>query len=197
MAILPLVMAGASLLGPLLSKGGKGAQEERSNQNDAAYNRDRLAQSAHQTDTSALLQALQQNEKGTMDRAQMGISAPQARAKQALLGSLLSNAQTVRAPNGMGGNGIDLSALLSGARTAGGELTSQATKALQTGSDIPAFTDATSRLTKAPSPTPYQQPGKMESILSGGGLLASLLSAASPLMKGRGADPGAGPNFNF
>lgn len=197
MAILPLVMAGASLLGPLLSKGGKGAQEERSNQNNSALQRDQLAQGAHRTDTSALLQALQQNESATMDRAKLGISAPQARAKQALLGSLLSNAQTVRAPNGMGGNGIDLSALLSGARQAGGDLTSQANAALRSGSDIPAFTDATARLTKAPSPTPYQQPGTMESILSGGGLLASLLSAASPLLKGRGADPGAGPNFNF
>lgn len=197
MAILPAIMLGASILGPMLSKGGKGAADERSNQNDAQLQRDRLAMQGHQTDTSALLQALQQNESATMNRAQLGISAPQDRTRQALLGSLLSNAQTVKGPGGRSVGGIDLSSLLSGARTAGGELTSQATKALQTGSDIPAFTDATSRLTKAPSPTAYQQPGKVESVLSGGGLLASLLSAASPLLKGRGADPGAGPNFNF
>lgn len=185
--MLPAILAGASLLGPLLSKGGKGAASERFNQNDYQLRQNQQAQGAHQFDVQALLQALQQNERGTMDRAQLGISAPQARAKQALLGSLMQNMQSVKArpPAGvrMGGGGIDLSALLSGARRAGGALNSQATTALETKSDIPAFTDATARLTKSPTPAGYKGAGKLESVLSGGGLLASLIGGLGSLKK--------------
>lgn len=185
--MLPAILAGASLLGPLLSKGGKGAATERQSQNDYQLRQNQQAQGAHQFDMQALLQALQQNERGTMDRAQLGISAPQARAKQALLGSLMQNVQSVKAqpPAGvrMGGGGIDLSALLSGARRAGGALNTQATTALETKSDIPAFTDATARLSKSPTPSGYKGAGTLESVLSGGGLLASLIGGLGSLKK--------------
>lgn len=184
-AFLPILM-GASYL---LSKAGGGAAKERQTQNDYQLSADRAAQQGHQTDMTALLRALEMNESATMDRAKLGISAPRDRARQALLGSLLSNAQTARVTPPAGINmgtvsgGLDISQLLAGARGAGRELTSQATQALQTRSDIPAMTDATSRLKSAPTPSGYRRPGTMETLLSGGGLLGSLLGG---VMQARG-----------
>lgn len=164
-------------------RAGEGAAAERTGANNFATTQNQLAQSGHNSDINALLTALQQNESAKMDRAKLGIMAPQMRTRQALLGSLLANAQTAKyqPPAGvrMGqvSGGFDLSSLLSGARTAGNELNAQATRALQTGSDIPGFTDATSQLTKSPTPTGYQGAGKFESAASGAGTAASLFAA--------------------
>jgi len=180
-------------------RAGEGAAAERAGANNFATTQNQLAQSGHNSDISALLTALQQNESAKMDRAKLGIMAPQMRTRQALLGSLLANAQTAKyqPPAGvrMGqvSGGFDLSSLLSGARTAGNELNSQATRALQTGSDIPAFTDATSQLTKSPTPTGYQGAGKFESAASGAGTAASLFAA---LMAARNRQQTQTPQMN-
>jgi len=185
--LLPALMAGGSIL----SRAGAGAQQERQQQNNGQFDRDRLALQAQQGQQSAALQAQGLNENALMNRAQLGISAPSARMKQALLGSLLQNAQTARytPPPGirMGqmSGGLDLSALINAAaRQAGGTLQGQATRALETGSDVPTFTDATSRLTATPTPSAVRGPGMGESLLSGGGLLASLLGAVMQARRG-------------
>lgn len=179
-------------LAAVAGKSGEGAAAERAGANTFATTQNQLAQAGHNSDITALLQALQQNESAKMNRAQLGIQAPSARTKQALLGSLLMNAQTAKyqPPPGvrMGAvsGGFDLSKLLANARTAGSELNSQATRALQTGSDIPAYTDATSRLSKSPTPTGYQGAGKLESTMSGAATAGSLLAA---LMAARNKQP--------
>jgi len=179
-------------LAAVAGKAGEGAAAERAGANTFATTQNQLAQAGHNSDITALLQALQQNESAKMNRAQLGIQAPSARTKQALLGSLLMNAQTAKyqPPPGvrMGAvsGGFDLSKLLANARTAGSELNSQATRALQTGSDIPAYTDATSRLSKSPTPTGYQGAGKLESTMSGAATAGSLLAA---LMAARNKQP--------
>ncbi len=180
-------------LAAVAGKAGEGAANERGAANALTTQQNTLAQQGHQSDISALLQASQLNESATRDRAQMAVNAPNARAKQALLGSLLANAQTTRyqAPPGVrvGSGGIDLSSLLSGARQAGRDLSSQATRAIQAGSDVAGYTDATSRLSSSPKPTGYQTPGKMESTMSGVGTTASLLAA---LMQARNRQQPAG-----
>ena len=179
-------------LAAVAGKAGEGAAAERAGANTFATTQNQLAQAGHNSDITALLQALQQNESAKINRAQLGIQAPSARTKQALLGSLLMNAQTAKyqPPPGvrMGAvsGGFDLSKLLANARTAGSELNSQATRALQTGSDIPAYTDATSRLAKSPTPTGYQGAGKLESTMSGAATAGSLLAA---LMAARNKQP--------
>lgn len=195
--MLSAILAGASLLGPLLSKAGGGAASERGNQNDFLLRQNQQQQQGYQFDMQALLQALQQNERGKMDRAQMGIQAPQARMKQALLGSLLQNAKTARytPPPGvrMGtvSGGLDLDTLINAmARKAGGTMQTQATQALETGSDVPAYEDATARLQKSPTPGAYKGAGGLESILSGGGMLASLIGGLGAMKGGRKPDPG-------
>lgn len=187
--LLPALMMGGQILG----KAGGGASKERQNANQFQLQNNQLAQSAHNADTSAMLSAMQQNEGAKMNRAQLGITAPSARMKQALLGSLIQNARTAKytPPAGvrMGqvSGGFDLDTLINAlGRKAGGTLQSQATSALETGSDVPAYEDATARLAKSPVPGGYQRAGKMESLMSGGGLLAGLLGA---VMQAKGAPP--------
>jgi len=192
------IAAVASLLGPLLGKAAGGASSERQNQNDYALRQAQLAQQGHQFDTSAGLQAAGMNENATMDRAKLGIQAPQQRARQALLGSLLKNAQSTKVapPAGIrmgqvSGGLSDISGLLADARDAGGMLAGNATKAIETGSDVPAYMDVTSQLSKSPDAPSYKGAGALESILSGGGSLASILAALlNKGGSGSGKDPG-------
>lgn len=169
---------------------GKGAADERGGANDFARSQNILGQQGHQTDIMALMQALGLNERATMDRAKLKIDAPQSRARQALFGSMLANAQSskVTPPAGirMGtvtGGMSDISGLLANARGSGRALASQAQTAIETGSDVPAYTDATSRLTSSPTSTGYQKPGGFESAASTSSLLASLLAAAAKQRK--------------
>jgi len=178
--LIPALMGAGTLLG----KAGQGAAAERQNANNFRLQQNQLAQSAHNSDMQAMLSALAQNERAKQDRAQLGITAPQARTRQALLGSILSNAKgfRVQPPAGIrmgqvSGGAFDLDALLSGARGAGRTLNAQATKALETGSDVPAYEDATARLRPSPTAGGYQKAGALEGLLSGGGLLGALLGA--------------------
>lgn len=179
---------------------GKGAAAERAGQNNFATDQGRTETQRYGTEQNALaeLQALQ--EKATMERAKFAQTSRSSNAKQALLGSLLSNAQNIRyqPPPGvkMAGGGMDLSALLSGARQAGRDLSSQATIALQTGSDVPGATDyaKTGMVAKPTAPT-YQSAGKMESALSNSGLLASLLASVAQKRSAGSAPPKTTPGF--
>lgn len=173
--LLPALMG----VGAIASKAGSGASKERENANDFQLRQNQLTQQAHQSDVSSLLEALRQNENAKITRAQLGLQAPSARAKQALLGSLMANARTARVtpPAGirMGhiSGGVDLDALLAHARGAGRTLNTQATSALESGSDVPAYEDATARLTKSPASAGYQKAGAMESLLSLLGLVGA------------------------
>jgi hypothetical protein len=193
-AWLPLMIAGGSIL----SKAGAGAAKERGNQNAFQLRQNELNQQAHRGDMEALLDALKQNEAAKMNRAQLGIQAPSARAKQALLGSLMANARTARVtpPAGirMGtvSGGLDLDALLTHARGAGRTLNAQATQALETGSDVPAYEDATSRLSKSPTPGGYKKAGKMESLMS---LLGLVGAGAGAYKSARGASAPSDPTI--
>lgn len=193
---MPIPLLAIAAAGYIASRAAKGAADERAKKNQYTLQRDELAQRGNTADMTALLNALNQNEQAKQSRAQLGVNAPNARAKQALLGSLMANAQTTKyqPPPGvrMGSGGIDLSSLLSGARTAGRDLSAQATKAIQTGSDVPAYTDATSQLTKNPTPTQYQGAGKVETILSLLGLLGSGVGAYNSMAGGAGAGGAAG-----
>lgn len=198
---LPLmaIAAGAGLLGKLMGKGGEGAAKERTNQNDFQQQQNQLANQQFNTQQNAATNLAGLDEKATMDRANLGVSAPSARMKQALLGSLLQNYQSrnIEAPAGirMGkvSGGLDLSTIADAVKAGGGELSRQGLEALYSKSDVPmAANYSQSAKVAAPSLGGYQGAGKMESILSGGGLLGSLLGSIAELSKGNGAStPGA------
>lgn len=194
--LLPALMGGAAILGGA----GKGASAERANANNYAADMARLNLQGQQANNQNLLQALLMNERGTMDRAQLGLEAPNARIRQALLGSMLQGAQSTKVtpPKGirMGtvSGGMDVSALLNAAlRGAGGTLQGQATRAIETGSDVPPLTDARQGLTRVDAAPAYQKAGKTESLLSLLGLLSSGGAAGmSAWNAGRAAPAGKG-----
>lgn len=187
---LAAVLGGASILGKLFSGGAKGAASERQSANDFQQRQDQLATSRYGIQQSALANLLGLQERATMDRAQMGVAAPSARLKQAILGSLLQNLQSARVSPPKGVNmaqisgGLDPSRLLNaGARAGGGELQRQALLALLTKSDVPAQTDyATQGMLQAPAAGNYQKPGGLEKALTIGGLLGSLGGAVGQMI---------------
>lgn len=176
------VALGAGILGKIAGGGAKGAATERAGQNDFTAQQNQQALSKYGIDQSARQNLLGQQEQATLNRAQLGMQAPNVRMKQALLGSLIQNMQSAKItpPSGirMGQmtGGIDPSSLLNaGARAGGGEMQRQALMALLTKSDVPAATDFVKDGTvAAPTMGGYKNPGKLESALS----LASLLGSA-------------------
>lgn len=185
---LPLMAlaAGAGILGKVFGGASRGAANERAGQNNFAQNQNQqdLQRFGIQQNTRTNLSGLQ--ERATMDRAEMGLRAPNMRMRQAILGSLIQNMQTAKItpPAGvrMGTmtGGIDPSRLLNaGARAGGGEMQRQALLALLNKSDVPADTDYTNSGTVAPPKgAGFKSAGKLESILSVLGLLGSAAGGA-------------------
>lgn len=185
---LPLmaIAAGAGILGKLFGGAAKGQAQERGNQNNFTQTQNQQALSKYGVDQGARTSLSNLQEGATMNRANLGIQAPQARMKQALLGSMLQNLQSakVSAPSGirMGSisGGLDPSTLLSAAtRAGGGEMEKQALMALLTKSDVPSATDyVNSGKVEDPTLQNYQTPGKGESLLS---LLGGIGSAGGAI----------------
>ena len=192
---LPLlaIAAGAGILGKIAGGAGKGAAAERAGQNDFTQTQNQQALSKYGIDQSARQNLLGQQEQATLNRAQLGMQAPNVRMRQALLGSLIQNMQSAKItpPSGirMGQmtGGIDPSSLLNaGARAGGGEMQRQALMALLTKSDVPAATDFVRDGTVAgPQMGGYKKPGGMETALSLIGLLGSAGGAMANMGGGK------------
>jgi hypothetical protein len=168
------ILGAVTGLGSLFGGAGKGAANERAMENQSRAN-------AYDTQQRSLLQLLGLDERATMDRAQLGIAAPQARAKQALLGSLMQRMQkaNVQPPPGIrmgqvsGGIGDAIGG--SGAKMAGLLMQLQALKAMQSGSDVPAATNYAQR--GMLPPPQFKKAGKGESIMSLLGLVGGAAQA--------------------
>ncbi len=195
------VAAGAGILGKLFGGAAKGQQQERTDQNQALQQNANRETSQYGIQQAAMSNLLNQQEQGTLNRAQLGISAPSARMKQAILGSLIQNAQDAKVTPPAGVNMAQLSgglkpSLLSAAtRAGGGELEKQALMALLSKSDIPAATDFVGQgMLPAPESPEFKTAGKGETVLSLLGLLGGVGGAISEIgninRKPTGADYG-------
>lgn len=182
LAALPAI--GGAVSG-LLGGAGKGAAQERLNQYQAQSDN-------YRTQQSAILNLLGLSEAATRDRADRAMTAPAARAKQALIAQMLGNYQApsvsglpagVRIPQTGGGlaSALGRSPIAKQALEA---LARQALEAQLSGSDVPAMPD-TSRAMVAPPQ--LARPGKFESFMSGAGLIGGLLGAFG----GMGGGPSA------
>jgi hypothetical protein len=182
----------------MLGRLGEGQAGEREAENAAAASADRLRGSLFGTEQGASTHATDAEEDAKRYRAQLGITAPTARTKQALLGSLIQNMQPVsfgdtgrvKVPTMTGG--LTPAAISEATRGAGGELERQAIDALLSGSDMPSDTDFQAARLPAPQVTPYQGPGTGESILSGLGASSSMLQAILANQKKNSTSP---PSF--
>jgi hypothetical protein len=201
MALLPLLLGGASVVGKLFGGAAKGASDERTQRNN--FTNDAAGRETQQygIEQSARSQLAQLLEQASMNRAQMGVQAPSARTKQAILGSLLQHMKpvSVTPPKGvrMGqvSGGLNVSALspLAG----GGELERQALMALLTKSDVPSMPDTSGTIVGRPGAPTYAQPGKLESVLSGGSLLAALLGGVGSMLPDKKAPAAGGGGTSF
>lgn len=111
--------------------------------------------------TSALANQSQEN----IQRAELGLRAPTARARQSVMGSLMANMQPVTVEGGnprLAGRvpkisgGLTPAALGADTRQHGAELSKAALMAQLTGSDVPAATDFRSGILQAPSATDFK-----------------------------------------
>src|SRR5690349_3149739 len=116
--MLPAILAAIGGIGALAGKAGKGAADQRMSENEQTMSRDRLSLDRHNSQQSAILQALLgqsnqdtaryntkqgatttalgQEEAGKLNRAQLGLQAPSVRAKQSILGSLMKHGQPMQ-----------------------------------------------------------------------------------------------------
>jgi hypothetical protein len=184
-----------ALLSSLLAQD-RGAMDRYGTQQGATTN-------AIQGRQAATSNALGQQSNEGLQRAQLGLQAPSVRAKQSVLGSLMKNLQDVdiQGPASQRGHvptitgGMRPSNLDPQTRAHGDELMKAAMAAQLSGSDIPAATDFKSGIqdwrtsvlappeatdySKALLPPPelggYAQPGKGETAMSIGSLIANLL----------------------
>jgi len=140
-------------------------------------------------------------EKAGLDRSKLGMESDAQRGNQMIRGSLLANVQPAklshpRANIPQMSGGLTPAALSPMARQAGSLLQTKAMGALESGSDIPAMPDFKGAEITPPELTPYQQPGKGESILSGIGATAGLLPGILAAIQKQGAGKPRTPDWN-
>lgn len=172
-----------------------GMADERARQNQFNLGRAGLANSAYATQQGNLTSLAGLNEQATMNRAQLGLTAPTARANQMIKGSLMETLQPLKIthprahiPEFTGG--LSAANFTPAVRAAGRTLQDQAGSALASGSDVPAPTDYASRLLPAPDLPSYKEPGKAETVTGTGGILARILAALAK--RGGGSASGSG-----
>lgn len=194
--MLGAILGGAQLLGSLFGGAGKGAAAERQSQNEFLQRENQMKLGQYSTQQQALLSLLGLDESALMNRAKLGIEAPSARTKQAVLGSLLSRLQPtqvqapagIRVPQVSGGLRDALGG--AGMRGAGNLLQLQALKALASKSDVPAPTNYAQRgMLPAPQMQGYKQAGKGESLLSMLGLAGGVAGALGGMMNRQTSQP--------
>ena len=183
-AAIPLITAGLGLAGQVAAAKSAGAAQGRAQEAQIAQGTDATNSRNYSTEQNAKLLAAQLAAQNSLDRAKLGIDAPQARAKQAALGDILANLKdvSISAPSHLPqisvSGGLRPSVLGAGSQAAGKGLTAQALAALMSGSDVPAATDFNSAVMSAPDLTPTPQAGKSDTFLNYLATIGGLAGAA-------------------
>lgn len=201
------------LLGSILGGIGSGQAQGRQNQNNAINDANRnqiglygiqqgAANNTYGTLQQALMQMLQNQEFGAMNRAgldlnrrQFALDAPTVRGRQALLGSLMQNLQPARISGGSPqmharmpqiSGGLSPEAIGPIARAMGLRMQQDALAGQQRGDtfkDVPqtdfhsGVVDPSRFMLPAPQMQQLKSPGLLEQIMSGAGMGSSILGA--------------------
>lgn len=182
-AIINLAGQGAGLAGQVAAA--KSAGRAQGRQADAAANMsiDQFGQQNYGANQNAMLTAGSMAEAARLDRAKLGMEAPETRTKQALYGDLIQHLGDAKL-SGLGAHvpkvsisgGLRPSAVSQAGRdAAGGALQTQAMQALLSGSDVPEMPDFSKLVLEPPTATPLPQAGTQDKwldVLSNIGLAA-------------------------
>jgi len=181
----PLITAGLGLAGQVAAAKAAGAAQGRAQEAQLGQQQDATISRNTATEQNAKLLAAQLAAQNSLDRAKLGIEAPQARAKQAALGDLLKNLRDVsisgvpsHVPQINVSGGMRPSALGVGSQAAGEGLVQQALQALLTKSDVPAATDFNAAVLPQPELTQTPQAGKSDTFLNYISTIGGLAGAA-------------------
>ena len=190
----------AKALGPYVGAAGQvaggigaGRQAGRAAETQALQSQDVGALNRYQAEQNAKMAAAQLQE--TIARRAM--EAPEIRAKQAMLGDLLSNIQDVEigglpsyVPKVKFSGGLRPSALGSLARQGGQNLAQQAVLAQMTGSDVPppGYFQQLGLGASAPAQTPLPQAGGLDSFLNVLSTIGQIANIPGEVAKGKEAE---------
>jgi hypothetical protein len=188
------ILGAAGLLSPFFTGGAKGAAGERGNQNNFISQNNQALASLYGINQNALLQALQGEEAGKLNRGQLdlaqrnfALNAPSVRGRQGLSADMLANFK----PATMQGLPSRISSrmpTIQGPQLSGqGQLLAKlirdnAISGMQKGDTFDPIptTDFKSGVLPKPQLQSYVKPGKLESILSAIGLITGAAGALQP-----------------
>lgn len=182
-AIISLAGQGLGAAGQIAAA--RSAARAQGRQADAAANMsvDQYNQQNYGANQNAMLTAGSMAEAARLDRAKLGMEAPEVRTKQALYGDLIRNLSDAKL-TGMGAHvpkvsisgGLRPSAIsAAGREAAGSALQTQAMQALLSGSDVPDMPDFSKLVLTPPEATPLPQAGTEDRWLN---TLAAIGAAA-------------------
>lgn len=183
---MPFLSFLAPVIGALAGGLGSSMAGERSGENAAIQNQNDAASRLYGTRQNAVNQLLALAESGALNRAKLGLEAPNVRSNQILRGSLMANTKPAsfsglparvasRIPQMSGG--LTPASLSPAARSAGAEMQRQALAALLSGSDVPAMPNYSSGLLAPPELQGYKSPSALETILGVAGAGANAINA--------------------
>jgi hypothetical protein len=162
-AIAGMVTAGAGLAGQIAAQRSAARAGARTQEAAANQTQDNFSQRNYATEQNAALTAASMAEAARLKRAQLGMDAPEQRARQTAWGDVLANVQDAsfdmpgHIPKIYVSGGLRPSLLGPYARAAGAGLSTQALQALMTGSDVPEMPDYSKLVMTPPEATPLPE----------------------------------------
>lgn len=202
--MLPLLLAAAPAIGKFLSGAAGGASNERQSQNDFTSRNNQALSNLYGINQNAFLTALQGEEAGKLNRAnldlnqrQFALNAPSVRGKQGFSADLLEHFQPATM-SGLPDRIASRMPTISGGPSLSGQgkllaqlIRDNAVKGMQQGDTFTPVpeTDFKSGILTPPTLQGYKQPGKLESILSTLGLIASGAGQFAPMAPAKTTPP--------
>jgi hypothetical protein len=175
---LPLlgILAAAGAIGKVAGGLGKGRADGRAAEADINYKRDNQQLDRYATQQRSILDAAQAMASQNKTDAQMGLDAPTARGKQALLGDALANYQ-YKAPTHARANVVDFGSpfnLSANTRELGGMLSAGALNDQKQGNSPLSKVDFQSALIAPPNQTALPQSSWLDKLLNAAGTVGTI-----------------------
>ena len=198
-AIAGLATAGLGLAGQVAAQRAAARAGARQEEASANMAQDRFDQSNYAAQQNATLTAGSMAEAARLKRAQLGMDAPEQRARQTAWGDILANVQDAsidmpgHIPKINVSGGLRPSLLGPNARAAGSALSTQALQALMTGSDVPEMPDFQKLVLTPPEATPLPEASGQDRWLNIMATIGQIAQGADTMNRMRQQRPASTP----